>query len=334
MWLVAKRLGLRPRQVTHWFQNKRGRDRRLQKLPQPSSHPCGVCGAAFICDRFLRTHRRQHKTALELYECEKCSVKFYSSIILDTHILYHDIPHKTKAAFRKPCDFSRDPITEGQIRASENVDSDSDGSEHELKIDLNIQSSHMSEDRNVGDETDGSNSECNLRVYIDNAEECRDDGEEDGSDSDKDLVDITYENIEMNNEDTENRDVDKNEDEISAILKDVGIEVRDSSEAGEQDSEEKLKTTRRNENNEVPEWSPRHKKKKSDVGDEFLLDDEEFCMEEDAIKTLEKSVVHEEVFFDDNTDSDSDDEDEPRLKIVSAYTISPVVKDSELDGRQ
>ncbi|KAK3894565.1 hypothetical protein Pcinc_001720 [Petrolisthes cinctipes] len=325
VWLVAKRLGLRPRQVTHWFQNKRGRDRRLQKLPQPSSHPCGVCGAAFICDRFLRTHRKQHRTTQERYQCEKCSILFFSSIILDTHILYHEIPHKTKAAFRKPCDFSRDPITEGQVRVSEAMDSDSEGSEPELKIDLNSQSSQlMGEDHNRGDETDDSNGEYNLRVYIDNAEECGDDGEEDDNISDNDLVDITYENLEMNNEDIDNSD------EISAILKDVGIEVRDSSET----FKEKPQTTRRTEN-DFPEWSPRHKNKKSDVGDEFLLDDEEFCMEEDAIKTLEKSVVHEEVFFDDNTDSDSDDdEDEPRLKIVSAYTISPVVKDSELGGQQ
>ncbi|CAL4113514.1 unnamed protein product, partial [Meganyctiphanes norvegica] len=86
--LLAKRLGLRPRQVIHWFQNKRCKIRRIQKNKTHSSSTCSVCGAAFICESTLDNHTRLHQMDLQ-YNCKVCSAVFLSPILLETHMLHH-----------------------------------------------------------------------------------------------------------------------------------------------------------------------------------------------------------------------------------------------------
>ncbi|KAK7069293.1 hypothetical protein SK128_012733 [Halocaridina rubra] len=129
VWLVALRLKLRPMQVTHWFQNKRGRERRLLKLKTPYSIVCGLCSASFISDIFLKNHIRLHK-GNDRYSCSQCSAVFLSPILKETHELYHTNVPNEKAHLAK------DPMIEGQVhRGEEATEDNSDVSEGELQID-------------------------------------------------------------------------------------------------------------------------------------------------------------------------------------------------------
>ncbi|XP_063588848.1 uncharacterized protein LOC134765995 [Penaeus indicus] len=134
VWLVAKRLRLRPKQVTHWFQNKRGRDRRVQGINAPYSRTCPLCGAAFICELFLNNHKKIHKINSR-YPCTECGAIFLSPVLQETHLLYHNVIPKAMIPFRRTQSGTKDPLTEGQTKNVDNCElEDSDSSEPELII--------------------------------------------------------------------------------------------------------------------------------------------------------------------------------------------------------
>lgn len=290
---MAKRLGLRPRQVTHWFQNKRGRDRRVQKISTPYSRTCPLCGAAFICELFLDNHKKLHKVK-HRFPCSQCGAIFISSVLQETHLLYHDAVAKSKDLFQKPPDGSKGPLTEGQEKPGYNSETDeSDESEPELRIDdrEDIEADEADLENTEKDATDDLEKALKQAIIdLENSEKkttgiCENtvkDGSDDLENIEIDTEDILKEKV--NTEYSEDGSSDKSDDQVS---RSTVIEV-----AG-------VKST---------------------------------MTEEKIVRLSEKKVIREEVFFDDNTDSEDDDDDEPRLKIVSAYTISPNAEDLEYEG--
>ena len=94
------------------------------------------------------------------------------------------------------------------------------------------------------------------------------------------------------------------DEEMAEMLRHAGIEVTNENSTSQESSATK--------EGEGEGEDDEHR------GQEFTL------TEEEASASLDKDVICEQVFFDDQTDSDDDsEEEEPRLKIVSAYTISP-----------
>ncbi|XP_068249240.1 uncharacterized protein [Palaemon carinicauda] len=276
IWLIAMKLNLRPRQVTHWFQNKRGRDRRVQKITTACSRICLHCGASFICDEFLEKHMQLHKTEAR-FTCSECKVVYLSPVLLETHSLYHTSIPKYRIP-RRCNDGVRDPMTEGQVKNtnSPEIEEDhSDSSEGELRIDESenfVISIENNEDSDVNEEIEGLNSQ-------------------DKADNDNEKYLATdYESFE-----------ERNDEEVS--------------------------------DNPTDKSGGNLANGKSEM-EKFEL--QSFDEKEDTVKVnfanIKKSI-REEVFFDDNSDSSDDDEDEPRLRIVSAYTITgnPEDMDSEED---
>ncbi|XP_042239472.1 uncharacterized protein LOC121877707 isoform X2 [Homarus americanus] len=134
-WLVAKRLGLKPKRVKHWFQNKRGKDRRAINITNPYSCICSLCGAAFVCELFLENHKKLHKSN-DTFPCEQCGAVFYSAVLRETHLLNHNLVSESKAFFKDTPDGARNLLTEGQEEMLDIVEfEESDGSEPELEID-------------------------------------------------------------------------------------------------------------------------------------------------------------------------------------------------------
>ncbi|XP_064099059.1 uncharacterized protein LOC135210161 isoform X2 [Macrobrachium nipponense] len=279
IWLIAMRLNLRPRQVTHWFQNKRGRDRRVQKITTASSRICLHCGASFICDEFLEKHMQTHKIESR-FTCSECKVVYLSAVLLETHSLYHTSIPKYRLP-RRCNDGVRDPMTEGQVKNTSNlevVEEQSDSSEGELRID-------ESENFTISIENNEDEHESEETEVLRGQDEAIDDGDGKHPGPESESF-VEREDVEVSDDFTDRMDNDPAD----------GERVTEDFELQSSDEKEEADTLKVNFANN-------------------------------------KKTIREEVFFDDNSDSSDDDEDEPRLRIVSAYTISgnPEDMDSEED---
>ncbi|XP_045624676.2 uncharacterized protein [Procambarus clarkii] len=302
VWLVAKRLNLRPKRVKYWFQTKRGKDRRAQKMATTSTFVCSLCGAAFISELHLDNHKRLHRSS-HRFPCTQCKAIFLSSILQVTHELNHDLISGSKTLFRKLPDGAKDPLTLGQAKPGDIVEkSDSDGSEPELEIDerVNMDDEIASAVNTItcSVESEGEaisdNLDIQAKISSDNFEN-------------KVIVVKSLENID--------KDVVNYYETMEKELKYDLDELRDTQvvEGGTSCKDEM----------EVRLFSAVK-----------VAESKSIITEEKKTRLPDKKVIREEVFFDDITDSEDDDDDEPRLKIVSAYTISPDTEDLELEDEE
>ncbi|XP_050721013.1 uncharacterized protein LOC127000915 isoform X2 [Eriocheir sinensis] len=308
VWLVAKRLGLRPRQVTHWFQNRRGRERRAHKVTAPASHPCLWCGAAFISQFALRHHRRQHRLASSHHMCPRCPAVFLAAMLLETHALYHQVlPRGRLTPPNRPPDFTRDPLAVGQVRPGvvpTSTDSDDSSSEPELSIDL---SAHTAPEDDQGE---GQGDELDpVKAILPSAQSgvpSWHTPQPDVDGSDQEMTEMPH----SADEEVMDEDLEDPEPNQTFSHKDRrGGKAAEKENGGREEAMEA-------EEGRSPSREPA-------VGEEGDLRGMEFTLtEEEVSASLERDVICEQVFFDDHSDSDSEEEEEPRLKIVSAYTLA------------
>ena len=313
IWLIATRLNLRPRQVTHWFQNKRGRDRRVQKITAAFSRMCVHCGASFICDEFLDNHVKTHKTKSHV-PCTDCKVVFLSPILLETHALYHTSVPNDKIP-RKAPDGVKDPMIEGQVRNAIKSEP-AEKAVLEDRVSSSIKSEPVEDPVSEDHVNNGIKSEPS-------------EYDSDHSDSSEGELKIDEsEDYSMTNEnnDDEQSDSEQNGDpEQEALLSDRECEPCSEEEKMESnvstasDLDEEGDCEVIGNEHEQPQ-SPPH-----------LHPVEEDGSEDTSHGDSAKNHVRQEVFFDDNTDSSDDDEDEPRLRIVSAYAVTANPDDMEVE---
>lgn len=248
-------------------------------------------------------------------------------MLLETHALYHQVlPRGRLTAPNRPPDFTRDPLAVGQVRPGvlpTPTDSEDSSSENELSIDLS--------DQPVPEEGESQEDQ----------EDSQGDEVVEEPDPVKAILPEGQDGIHSWH--SPQPDIDGPDEEMAEILQRVGIEVTDEGETEEPEhdqatshkeesgemaageKEEDIGISTKEETVEVEEEpSTGREAREPAVGEECELRGQEFTLtEEEVSASLEKDVICEQVFFDEHSDSDDgEEEEEPRLKIVSAYTLA------------
>ncbi|XP_047739982.1 uncharacterized protein LOC125179005 [Hyalella azteca] len=101
--LLAKRLNITHRQIMHWFQNRRSKERKSLPYSRRVSRQCSDCKATFVHDEGLASHKAESHDPSSVavqFVCpvKSCMMSFPSAVLLQTHELLHD---KKDAGFRK-----------------------------------------------------------------------------------------------------------------------------------------------------------------------------------------------------------------------------------------
>lgn len=93
--LLAKRLSITHRQIMHWFQNRRSKERKALPYSRRVSRQCMECKAAFVHDEGLSHHKSISHNPASVgvqFGCpvETCLLTFPSAVLLQTHELLHE----------------------------------------------------------------------------------------------------------------------------------------------------------------------------------------------------------------------------------------------------
>ncbi|KAK7069294.1 hypothetical protein SK128_012734 [Halocaridina rubra] len=99
MSLLARRLGVRYRQIMYWFQNRRNKERRRSKEGKRTPPiECQKCKASFVTEENLKRHQDNiHGGETSVSKTEHvcpaigCEAVFYNSELLVTHSLVHQL---------------------------------------------------------------------------------------------------------------------------------------------------------------------------------------------------------------------------------------------------
>ncbi|KAF2354599.1 Homeobox domain [Trinorchestia longiramus] len=93
--LLAKRLNITHRQIMHWFQNRRSKERKSLPYSRRVSRQCSECKATFVHDEGLASHKavsHDPSSVAVQFGCpvKSCMMSFPSEVLLQTHELLHD----------------------------------------------------------------------------------------------------------------------------------------------------------------------------------------------------------------------------------------------------
>ncbi|XP_069956382.1 uncharacterized protein [Cherax quadricarinatus] len=312
VWLVAKRLNLKPQRVRYWFQTKRRKDRRSQKMETKSSCVCSRCGAGFISEFHLENHKKLHRSK-QRFPCTQCKAVFISSTILETHQLNHDLISGSKIVFRKLPDGAKDPLTLGQAKPWDILEkNDSEGSDLEIDEGINMEQEIISAVKTIMHSPESDEEETTHLLKTDTK-------------VNTDNVDSKLKDMKL----PEHYDKD-----VSGKFRRSNNNMPDCLENAQKDFKHDLKEIK-----DTQGFADGALCKTEMEGSELTTvevgESKSIITKEKTTRLPDKKAIREEVFFDDVTDSDDDDDDdEPRLKIVSAYTISPDTEDLDLEEEE
>ena len=93
--LIARRLNITHRQIMHWFQNRRSKERKSLPYSRRVSKQCPDCKATFVHDEGLDVHRSISHNPGSIgvqFGCpvQSCLMSFPSEVLLQTHELLHE----------------------------------------------------------------------------------------------------------------------------------------------------------------------------------------------------------------------------------------------------